>query len=89
LHRQLASLHRNIENLLVLDLCCLGLLEGKNYTTVRGLGTSMAQVFSGAETNATSKFLLNAIESQSFADYLEDDDTDAENETLPPSRRWA
>jgi hypothetical protein len=49
----------------------------------------MAQVFSGAETNATRNFFLDAIESQSFADYLEDDDTDAENETLPPSRRWA
>lgn len=33
-------------------------------------------------------FVSASIASQSFGDYLADTDTDTENSTLPPSRRW-
>ncbi|KAE8340223.1 hypothetical protein BDV24DRAFT_134435 [Aspergillus arachidicola] len=36
----------------------------------------------------TESFLSRSIAAQSFADYLTDSDTDTENSTLPPSRRW-
>lgn len=68
------------------------LLKEKNNTSATVLGTSMedslAQEISGAESKATNKFILDAIESQYFADYLEDGDTDSENEILPSTRRW-
>lgn len=36
----------------------------------------------------TESFVSRCIAAQSFADYLTDSDTDTENSTLPPSRRW-
>lgn len=36
----------------------------------------------------TESFVSRCIAAQSFADYLNDSDTDTENATLPPSRRW-
>jgi hypothetical protein len=67
--------------------------QGEEEHFGHSMGTSMANTCAqealGAETKATSPFFLDARESQSFADYLWDDDTDAENEKLPHARRWA
>ncbi|PLB47850.1 hypothetical protein P170DRAFT_447718 [Aspergillus steynii IBT 23096] len=38
--------------------------------------------------NITESFISRCIAAQSFADYLTESDTDIENSTLPPSRRW-
>lgn len=36
----------------------------------------------------TESFVSRCIAAQSFADYLTESDTDTENSTLPPTRRW-
>ncbi|KAI1420370.1 hypothetical protein F5Y12DRAFT_719595 [Xylaria sp. FL1777] len=36
-----------------------------------------------------NNFVFECIASSDFADYLSDNDTDAENSTLPATRRWA
>lgn len=36
----------------------------------------------------TENFVSRCIAAQSFAEYLTDSDTDTENSTLPPTRRW-
>lgn len=65
-----------------------GLTLSVNEATYENELVRQTESVNPARNDHQNSFLFDGINSHSFSDYLRDSDTDTENSSLPPTRRW-